>query len=227
MRAATLPCGISGIMYVTYQTKYPNEVHQVIVCVSKHLHVTKTGLIKHQQKSFDLSLAKVDKAEKEHLVHYLVRDHFSGVFYAEIHSGKALIPVEEFLFRAWSPKQNYPFYGMPECILVPKTVSDRFPSVNRLIREYGIGPIEVTSGFQSGTIQDVKTWESLVRQFSGLRGHSEILQGWTPEFLQAWTPAICAEKSAWVNEGLSNRDSKIEKWRQRATDLRVPPSEGW
>jgi hypothetical protein len=134
-------------MYVNYQTNYPNEVHQLIVCVSKHLYVTKTGLIKNQQKSFDVSLEKLDKAEKEHLVHYLIRDHFSGVFYAEIHSGKSLIPVEEFLFRAWSPKQGYPFHGMPECILVPKTVSDKFPSVNRLIGEYGIGPIDVTSGF--------------------------------------------------------------------------------
>jgi hypothetical protein len=134
-------------MYVNYQTNYPNEVHQLIVCVSKHLYVTKTGLIKNQQKSFDVSLEKLDKAEKEHLVHYLIRDHFSGVFYAEIHSGKSLIPVEECLFRAWSPKQGYPFHGMPECILVPKTVSDKFPSVNRLIGEYGIGPIDVTSGF--------------------------------------------------------------------------------
>ena len=74
-------------------------------------------------------------------------------FYDEVHSGKARIPLEEFLFRAWSPKQDYPFHGIPECILVPKTVSDKFPSVNLLMAEYG----DVTSGFQSGTIQDVKT----------------------------------------------------------------------
>lgn len=92
-------------------------------------------------------------------------------------------------------KQEYQFYGIPECILVPKTVSERFPLVNRLIDEYGAEAIEVTSGFQSGTIQDVKTWESLVRQFSGLAGFSEILQGWTPEILQAWTPAVCAKNA--------------------------------
>jgi len=73
--------------------------------------VTKTGLIKYQQKAFDLSLAKVDKTEKEHLVHYLIRDRFSGVFYAEIHSCKALIPIDEFLFRAWLPKEDYAFCG--------------------------------------------------------------------------------------------------------------------
>jgi hypothetical protein len=67
-------------MYVHYQTNYSIEVHQLIICISKHLYVTKSGPIKYQQKSFDVSLAKVDKAEKEHLVHYLIRDHFSGVF---------------------------------------------------------------------------------------------------------------------------------------------------
>jgi hypothetical protein len=213
-------------MHLHYQSNYSNEVHQLIVCVSKHLYATKTGLIKQQQKSFDLSLAKVDKTEKEHVVHYLIRDHFSGVFYAEIHSSKALIPVEEFLFRAWSPKQDYPFHGMPECILVPKTVSDRFPSINRLICEYDIAPIEVTCGFQSGTIQDVKTWESHVRQLSNLGTLSDILQ-WQAEILQKWTPVECAKETAWLNNGLSNRDSKIEKWRDRVTEIRVPPSQGW
>jgi hypothetical protein len=213
-------------MHVHYQSNYSNEVHQLLVCVSKHLYVTKTGLIKYQQKAFDLSLAKVEKAEKEHLVHYLIRDHFSGVFYAEIHSCMALIPIEEFLFRAWSPKQDYPFHGMPECILVPKTVSDKFPSVNRLIGEYAIESIEVTSGFQSGTIQDVKTWESHVRQLSNLGTLSDILH-WRAEILQGWTPAECAKQTAWLNNGLSNKDSKIEKWRTRATEIRVPPPQGF
>jgi hypothetical protein len=48
---------------------------------------------------------------------------------------------------------------MPDFISVPKTVSERFPTIKRLIEAYGLKTIEVTSGFQSGTIQDVKTWE--------------------------------------------------------------------
>jgi hypothetical protein len=83
-------------MNESYRSSYSNERHQLIVCVSKHLYATKTGLIKYQQKAFDVSFVKVEKAEKDHLVHYLIRDDFSGVFYAEIHSGRALIPVEEF-----------------------------------------------------------------------------------------------------------------------------------
>jgi len=161
-----------------------------------------------------VSLSKIDKAEKQHVVHYLIRDHFSGVFYAEIHSGIALIPLEEFLLRAWSQKEDYAFCGAPEFISVPKTVSERFPTFDRLVQKCGLQILEVTSGFQSGTIQDVKTWESLVRGFSGVGGRAEILQEWTPE--------VCARQSAYLNDGRSNRDSKIEKWRHGANTLRVP-----
>jgi hypothetical protein len=166
-----------------------------------------------------MSLMKVNKAEKDHLVHYLIRDDFSGVFYAEIHSGTVLIPVEEFLFRAWSQKEAYLFCGMPEFISVPKTVSERFPTVKRLIEAYGLKTIEVTSGFQSGTIQDVKTWEDLVRGFSSLGGRAEIVR--------EWTPAVCAGYSAYLNDERRNGDSKIERWRSRTNNLQVPPLEGW
>ena len=202
-----------------YRSGYSNERHQLIVCVSKHLYATKDGRIRYQQKPFDVSLMKVEKAEKVHLVHYLIRDDFSGVFYAEIHSGTPLIPVEEFLFRAWSQKENYLFCGMPDFISVPKTVSERFPTVKRLIEAYGLKTIDVTSGFQSGTIQDVKNWEDLVRGISGLSTRSEILR--------EWTPAVCAGYSAYLNDGRRNGESKIEKWRCRANNLQVPPLEGW
>ncbi len=171
-----------------YRSSYSNERHQLIVCVSKHLYATKNGLIRYQRKPFDVSLMKVEKAEKVHLVHYLIRDDFSGVFYAEIHSGTPLIPIEEFLFRAWSHKENYLFCGMPDFISVPKTVSERFPTVKRLIEVYGVKTIDVTSGFQSGTIQDVKNWEDLVRGFSGVSRRSEMLREWTPQSVPGTRP---------------------------------------
>jgi hypothetical protein len=108
---------------------------------------------------------------------------------------------------------------MPDFISVPKTVSETFPTIKRLIEAHGLKTIEVTSGFQSGTIQDVKNWEELVRGISGLSSRSEMLR--------EWTPAVCAGYSAYLNNGRSNRDSKIEKWRCRAKNLQVPPLEGW
>lgn len=57
---------------------------------------------------------------------------------------------------------------MPDFISVPKTARERFPTVKRLIEVYGLKTIDVTSGFESGTIQDVKNWEDLVRGLNRL-----------------------------------------------------------
>ena len=65
-------------MFVRYQSDYPNQVHQLIVSVSKHLYITARGEIRFQKKAFDVSLDKIGKLPKEHLVHYLLRDHYSG-----------------------------------------------------------------------------------------------------------------------------------------------------
>ena len=46
---------MSMFPYMSYQTNYPNEVHQLNVSLSKHLYVLKNGEIKNQKKPFDLT----------------------------------------------------------------------------------------------------------------------------------------------------------------------------
>jgi hypothetical protein len=116
-------------MHLTYQSEYSNQVHQLIVSVSKHLFVTKTGRLKFQQKAMDMNLSACSKDAKDHVVHYLIRDHYSGVFYAEIHSSSSLIPIEDFLYRAWSQKGEYLFCGAPDWMSIPRTVSEVFPAI--------------------------------------------------------------------------------------------------
>ena len=206
--------------YVPYQSDHTNELHQLMVSVSKHLLVTKAGRLKFQQKPMETKLSNLTQASKEHVVHYLIRDHFSGVFYAEIYSAFGLIPVEEFLFRAWSEKENYPFCGAPEYISIPKTVRDAFPAIDNLIDAYGIKAVQVTSGFQSGAIRDIKTWEHHI--CSEIRCEEEL------EFLKAWTPAVTAEKSSDLNGEYSGRQSKIYKWDYGIRGpIKLPPEDGW
>jgi hypothetical protein len=51
--------------------------------------------------------------------------------------------------------------------------------------------------------------------------------GGRAEILREWVPVVCARYSAYLNDGRSNRDSKIEKWRCSANNLQVPPLGGW
>jgi len=206
-------------MQLTYKTDYPNEVHQLAVSVSKHLIILRNGLIKFQQKPIDVGLATLANSPKDHVVHYLIRDHCSGVFYAEVCCSKRLMSLEDFLFRAWSEKAEYEFCGAPECISIPKVVSNYFPRVNELIADYGIQTIEVTSGFQSGAIRDVKTWEHHIR--------AEINSEEGIKLLSEWTPSVTAEMSAELNGKYSSRSSKIERWKYGITRVRIPPADGW
>jgi hypothetical protein len=87
---------------------------------------------------------------------------FSGVFYGEVCSSLKLMPVEEFLNRAWSQKGEYIFCGIPGHLSIPKTVAETFPDIHDFIRRFGIETLEVTSGFQGG-VRDVPTWENYLR----------------------------------------------------------------
>lgn len=73
-----------------YESDYGNQVHHLSVSVSKHIYITGARVLKFQKKPFELALTNVGSAERAHIVHYLVRDHFSGAFYGEICSSKEL-----------------------------------------------------------------------------------------------------------------------------------------
>lgn len=189
-------------MILRYQSDYSNQVHQLVVSVSRHFYVTKSGHLKFQKKQMEISLASLDQSEKEHVVHYLIRDHFSGAFYGEMHSSKALTLIEDFLSRAWTPKTEYPFCGTPEYLTIPKTVEAAFPTVNKFIESLQIEPIPVTSGFFAG-VRDVRTWEEHIR--------------WNAYGDEDWrlfksAQARTLELSVDLNSGFGNGDSKILKW---------------
>lgn len=145
-------------MIKRYQSNHSNEVHQLIVSPSKHYYVTSSGTFKYQKKPFELKLENVDQAKKIHTIHYLIRDHFSGLFYWEICSSIAPIPIYEFLFRAWNKKAEHPLYGIPNFMTIPKNVQSYFPGLMSFIEKTGITYIKVTSGFQGG-VRDIRTIE--------------------------------------------------------------------
>lgn len=203
-----------------YQSDYANEVHQLAVSVSKHLLVLKNGRLTYQRKPVEINLAKLAGSSKQHAVHYLIRDHYSGVFYAEMCSSVVLTPVEEFLFRAWSRKEHYTFCGLPDYLSIPETVRDMYPSIDKLIRDYEIHPVRVTSGFQSGAIRDLKTWESHIDV--QLRCEASL------QLMRAWTPTMTTAISSDLNGEYAGTQAKIYKWDYGVRDpIRLPPEAGW
>ena len=200
-------------MYQTYETKCSNEIHQLMVSVSRHFYITPTGNLKHQKKPFEVSLGKPKKFPKRHIVHYLVRDHFSGLFYVEITDIENMFSVFDFLYRAWSKKDNHPLYGVPYGVTVPKGVRTVWPQLVPFLEEAAIQPIEVTSGFQGG-IRDIRTWEEWLR---GSLSYDLYTSGYPPNYKKVLQLTLdrCADFNT----------SKTELWAQNLPeDVFLPTS---
>ncbi|HEX8708810.1 MAG TPA: hypothetical protein VF723_11250 [Pyrinomonadaceae bacterium] len=197
-----------------YKSDYPNQVHQLVVSVSRHLHITKSGYVRYRKKEFDLNLQNVAKSDREHVVHYLIRDHFSGLFYGEVCSSSDLMPVEDFLLRAWSKKDEYIFFGIPSYLSIPKTVSTTFPEVHDFIQSLGIDTVEVTSGFQGG-VRDIRTWENYLRQLVSVREETK--------------PTEIQSRAARISGGLNNDweepELKMRKWADNIKEIKSPSGE--
>jgi tetratricopeptide (TPR) repeat protein len=193
-----------------------------LVSVSKHLYILKDRRLKYQKKKMDYDLRNFKKSDRELVVHYLITDHLSGVFYAEIHSSKKMIPVEEFLYRAWSEKENFEFCGLPTILSVPKTLENEKLLNLDLIYALDIEPINPRSGFMGG-VKHLNTWEKRVLEFEWFFNY-ENNRSLTFEELQESNLKICIDESQnELREDFAQHGTKIEQWMQSIKKLILPP----
>lgn len=146
------------MLLTRYSSPYPNYAHLLFVTPSKHLMVLKDGRLKEQAKAVDVNLENVASAAREHLVHYIVADHTSSAFYAEVHSSRKLQSPVAFLRRAWQRKEAHFFYGVPEVLSVPAAVARTFPELEPWLARLGVRALAPTSGFAAG-VTHVRNWE--------------------------------------------------------------------
>lgn len=166
-------------MQVRYRSDYSNNVHQLLVAVSKRFYVTKEGKFKCQSTPFKAVIGKPSSYTKTHVVHYMITDHYSGLFYSEVTTTDDLFPIEAFLERAWGEKSGHPMQGVPDLLLVPKSVFNAFPSLSAWLQPKPIELVRVTSGFQAG-IRSIRTWEEVLRTGGSFRYQT----GYPPDFTE-------------------------------------------
>ena len=194
-----------------YSSLYPNHVHQVVVSVSKHLYATRTGQLKYQVKPFDISLPDLP-GEKEHVVIFALRDHTSGIGYAEVKVRSALGTLTSFFAKAWGSKATHPFCGVPELLLLPNAAESAFPGTRTSVEGLGVQVLPVASGFQAN-IGDVKVIESRFKTLDGQ--HADVLQ----TFGERWSADVANEPSRVRGK------SKLEIWKSHVKDILVPPEQ--
>ena len=193
----------------SYQTEYPNQVHQLSVSVSKNYYVTKSGILKYQKKKMEANLNTLESSKKINLIHYLIRDHASGIFYAEISTSEEIKNIVDFLFRAWSKKENFSFQGIPDFLSLPKTVQAFYPDIQDDLEKYEVQLIEPTSGFQGG-IGDTKNIEG----FLGFSADKDISEAYEVSELAC---KVNSERKL-STTGLT----KLEHWTKFVKEIRLP-----
>ncbi|SHG02233.1 hypothetical protein SAMN05444274_12013 [Mariniphaga anaerophila] len=160
-------------MYYSYKSDYPNQVHQLNFSISKNYYLLKNGEIKYQQKKFDINWKNFEQTGKRHLVNFLIRDHYSNCFYAEIHPIDNLPNIKDFLFNAWRRKTNYEFCGIPKNLIVGRHVTERFPDILNLTKNIGLNIELAKNGFATG-IRSMRDWESNIKFISYFEQYRKI-----------------------------------------------------
>ena len=197
---------------LTYSTDHPNQAHQFVMSVSKHYYAGTDGTLKYQKKAMETSLNKISASPKRNMVIYSLRDHCTGVFYSELSFGPNIEAPHLFLDRAWRPKDDFPFHGIPDLLSLPRTVQAQFPDLPNKISHLGIQLVDVTSGFQGG-VRDIRTIES---------GLSFLIN--QPIHLTSdWLKHIYLRHSQ--DKLRSSNSSKISLWSAHVPTIRLPPDD--
>ena len=142
-------------MQQNYRSEYTNHAHQLNVAVSRHLVLTKKGVVRYQEKPIEGARAKAVNP----LIFCVVRDHLSGTFYAEVHHGNAPTDVRAFLLRAWQKKSTCVFCGLPTLLICP---ASQTAALDSFCDFFGVKLLSATSGFQGG-VRDIRELTNMVR----------------------------------------------------------------
>lgn len=155
---------MTGYQY-KYRSDYPNQVHQLNMSISQNHYLLKNGEIKYQLKKFDVNWSNYTKTGKRHLVNFLIRDHFSNCFYAEIFPIDEIPHIKMFLFNAWREKEHFPFCGIPRCLILGRHIMERYPDIRNLAHSANVDIQLANNGFATG-IRSMRDWESNMRFFA-------------------------------------------------------------
>ncbi len=187
-------------MYMNYVTQNSNQLHQLLVSVSRHFYLLKNGILKYQEKPLNVNINNFHKSGREHLVFYILRDHFSGNFVFNLTTTDSLIPLVDFLYYGWSSRTEEKYlWGLPQSIYIPKLISSE--ELFDGLYELGVEPLNPPSGFASG-VHMVKELENNICFFL-LR----TLVNHDPKFLNTKKSRIYQRMLK-----LKKDDSLVEKW---------------
>jgi hypothetical protein len=188
----------------SYKTDFPNQVHQLNISIAKNHYLLKDGAIKYQVKKFDITWKNYQKTGKKHLVNFLIRDHFSGCYYAELHPIENMPDLKLFLYNAWKSKEYYEFKGIPRYLILGNDILGKYPDIQNFAKNINEFDLQTAdNGFATG-IRSIRDWIRCIDYYS-----------WNPHFscicdFNKYSEKFCREFNLRTNSKKSI--SNLEKW---------------
>lgn len=196
-------------MYNIYKSDFTNQVHQLNFSISQNYHLLKNNEIKYEVRKFDINWKNYEKTGKRHLINFLIRDHFSNCFYAEIHPIDNIPNIFEFLYNAWKKKENYEFSGMPKNIIVGKHIIEKYPEIKSIEKRHDINIELAKNGFATG-IRSLRDWERNIRYYTFFENYG-FLEGF-----QKNTEIICRDLNL---KDSGKTEPNLIKWINSKSDI--------
>lgn len=194
----------TNYMHQTYRTEFPNQVHQLNVSIAKNHFLLKNETIKYQSKKFDINWENYSKTGKKHLVNYLIRDHFSGCYYAEMHPINNMPNLKQFLFNAWRTKEYYEFKGIPNYLILGRDILEKYPDLRNLEANIDDFNLQLAkNGFSTG-IRSVRDWVNCIQTYIWNPNYSSISD------FNKYSERFCRQFNLKTNSKKSM--SNLEKW---------------
>ena len=191
-------------MMNSYKSDFPNQVHQLNISISKNHYLLKNNEIKYQQKKFDINWKNYSKTGKRHLVNYLIRDHFSNCFYAEVHPIDKMPELKDFLFNAWKKKADFEFRGIPKYLFLSQKILNENSNIENFAKNVDIFDIELVKNGFGSAIRSIRDWENCIRYYLMFQNYNTIEDfGINNEY-------FCREYNLRTNSKKS--ESNLEKW---------------
>ena len=200
---------------LSYKSDYPNQVQQLNVSISKNLFLLKDGTIKYQDKKFDINWKNYQKSKKKHLVTFIVRDHFSSCFYAELHPIDELPKIEEFLFNAWSEKENYEFYGIGKTCIIPNSTLQLYPGIQNFFKNVDNVHLQLPENGFSSAIRSIREWEQKIIHFISWYSNLKKINDFKENI-----EIINRE----INDSYNRENSNLKKWMSNEPKITNTPS---
>jgi hypothetical protein len=147
------------------KSDYANQLHSLDFSVSNFALDPEKGLIPMWKRDYNKNKPENEALfKKQQLRLMVITDHLSGAFYVEYYTNQRVIEIADFLYRAWSIKDNnkFVFHGLPDILFIDNDKALHSYAMQRLFKylDIKVPKLEKYSPWTKGSVEShINVWQ--------------------------------------------------------------------